>query len=175
MGLILDIISKVYIFKLLSLKLTCKNGVVVDVITSEIAAICVLCMITVLYMASATFAADQNSGLEKQIKVKVNETFTIKGKIDSSTGYILFPSYDSEFLKFLSKKDLTQKFSGIKSLNGTRPLKTHVFEFKALKTGETDILMEYKCRAQVIPVMPNENLVNLPEFYHEVYHVTITE
>jgi inhibitor of cysteine peptidase len=121
-----------------------------------------------LSMVSGAFATEyvtlnNNKNVkEKQLTVKVNETFKIKLESNPSTGYQWFSEYDSEFLKLIKSKYYPPEDTG-ETIAAGKP-GTQKFVFKALKTGETDITMNY--------VRPWENGVPAEQI---VYHVKITE
>jgi Predicted secreted protein len=120
-----------------------------------------------LHIASGTFATYHKRRLKNQIRVKVNERFTIQLDSDPSTGYKWISSYSSEFLYLISSQYTNSRYitTGIP--------KTQLFKFKALKSGKIDILMQYK-RSWDDQIISCENPIFLPDRWC-LYHVIITE
>ena len=78
-------------------------------------------------------AADPASTMNR----KVGETFTISLESNPTTGYMWQPGYDSEFLKLVDRK-----FVSDSTIPGSPGIE--IFEFLALKEGEVKVQMVYK-------------------------------
>jgi len=120
-----------------------------------------------LHIAPRTFAAYHNMILQNQIRVKVNEKFTIQLDSDPRTGYKWISSYSYEFLYLITSQYINSRYTDI----GIP--KTQLFKFKALKAGKIDILMQYK-RSWDDQIISCENPIFLPDRWC-LYHVIITE
>ena len=98
-----------------------------------------------LTVVSGTFAANPSNQSTVNINVKVNQVFTVKLESNPSTGYQWSPVFNLKFLKLLSST--YQPSSG--ELCGTPG--TQTFRFKAIKPGETVLVMKYARPWEALP------------------------
>lgn len=109
-----------------------------------------------LSIISGTYAAFKPTYTTKNINVKLNDELTIALDSNPSTGYEWYPNYDTNFLEMVSSYY-------IPSNENCGAPGTDVFVFKALKTGETDVIFKYQ---RIWDPNPEDPLV--------IYHITVT-
>ncbi len=92
----------------------------------------------ILFSAVSTVSAASNTIYEeKQLTVNLNEKFTIKlTDISGSSGYAWKTQYDHKFIKLVSENIVFDKIKASDNLCGTK-----IYVFKALKKGQTRIVM----------------------------------
>ncbi len=111
-------------------------------------------VIFIITMVSGAYAADHDDKLPiekkqiqisiketKELNVKVNEEIEISLYSNPTTGYTwMDPRYESEFLILTGSQYIPYPVpEGICGSGGNQ-----IYNFKAIKAGETQILMEYK-------------------------------
>lgn len=119
-----------YILKLLNFTLSDNGGE--NIKASKIAGLVFMVLIS-FSMVSGSFAAEQSH--QQNINVKNGDTFTITLRENPTTGYIWSESYDQNFLELKSSNYIPN----MPILCGSGGIR--IFEFKALKTGETSLIM----------------------------------
>jgi len=80
--------------------------------------------------------------IPKLIGAEVGETFTISLESNPSTGYLWEAEFDSEFLKLVDSKFVSEPTEDGPPMVGAPGIQT--FEFLALKQGQTRVTMIYK-------------------------------
>ncbi|MGZ7095737.1 MAG: protease inhibitor I42 family protein [Methanobacterium sp.] len=116
-----------------------------------------------LSLVSGVFATDNciiPAKEEKQINIKLNENFKIILKSNRSTGYGWSYNYNSEYIQLIDENYIPDTHDPWIVGSGGKS----IFEFKAIKQGESDITLKY--------LRPWENCIPTQEI---VYHVKITE
>jgi len=111
-----------------------------------------------LSIISGSFAANSCDQSTININVKVNHEFSLKLASNPSTGYEWDIFYDIKYLSLIDQLFIPGSRGNIGEPG------TQIFKFKAIKPGETSIVMNYQ--------RPWENCLPAKVV---IYHVTITE